>query len=216
MCLERKWRGKETLLLWDMFTTAQLPTPFPSRLRVHCGFLNPSLLVTEAFGISIFITCLHNSKCLGGTLDMKRAEKIEECSYHFFPTLLPFYLNWFSKLPVTSIMQLYQPYRLNDSSSFSGFQHHCNAWKKWILMRYHNEGTLMAAYIEKVENHDKQRAQKFSMKEVNQEFYFHSWENTLVGQQMTMVKKMKISTSVCMWLSFEIILMKALHRQIFI
>lgn len=71
----------------------------------------------------------------------------------------------------------------------------------------------MAAYTEldSGEN-DKQHSQKFRIKQVNQEFYFHSWENMLAGQQMTMVKKVKIST----WLSFEVILMKALHRYVFV
>jgi len=38
----------------------------------------------------------------------------------------------------------------------------------------------------------------------------------LFGQQMTMVKKVKIPTLTRMWWSFEIILMKALHRRVFV
>lgn len=67
MCLDWKWRGRETQLSCDMFTTAQLPTAFPSSLHVPCGVLTLSLPVTEAFGISLFITGLHNSKHLRDT-----------------------------------------------------------------------------------------------------------------------------------------------------
>lgn len=68
--------------------------------------------------------------------------------YHFSPNLLPFFLDWFSKWSVTPIMQVYQPYQLNDSCLFSGFQHHCKTWKKLILMRCHNDRTLLPAYTE--------------------------------------------------------------------
>lgn len=59
--------------------------------------------------------------------DMKEAEQMKPIP--FLPNLLRFFSDWFSKLSVTPIMQVCQPYRLNDSSLFFGFQYHCKAWK---------------------------------------------------------------------------------------
>lgn len=125
--LNRKWR-RDILFSCDVVTTTQLPAPFPELLHVPCGTLTPFLPVTAAFGLTLFTTYLHKSKHLGDT-PWHEESWADEAHTIFSPNLLPFFLDWFSKLSVTPIMQVYQPYRLNDSSLFSGFQHHGNAWK---------------------------------------------------------------------------------------